>query len=347
MLPFKKLPKLTPGDKVAILSPSFAAPAAWPHVYELGLQRLRDLFGLEPVEYPTTKKLGASGAERAKDLIDAFENREIKAVIATLGGDDQVTYVKHLPSAPFANNPKPYFGYSDNTNFMNHLWLNGIPSYYGGSLFTQFAMQTRMDAFTIEYLRKAMFDGGLVELTASADFNEISLDWADPANLNKQRVYERNEGWYWDGNVRGEGIVWGGCLESIDELLRHGITLPSLDDFEQIVLVTETSEEMPPASYVSYIYRALGERGILERVKGLLVGRPKSDGHREEKTKEERAEYKAEQRAVTLELFRRYNQSAPVVQNLDVGHTDPQICIPLGKTAIITPADQKIFADFA
>jgi muramoyltetrapeptide carboxypeptidase LdcA involved in peptidoglycan recycling len=134
MLTFKKLPKLTRGDKVAILSPSFAAPGAWPHVYELGLQRLRDLFGLEPVEYPTTKKLGASGAERAKDLVDAFANPEIKAIIATLGGDDQVTYVKHLPSAPFADNPKPYFGYSDNTNFMNHLWLNGIPSYYGGSL---------------------------------------------------------------------------------------------------------------------------------------------------------------------------------------------------------------------
>jgi muramoyltetrapeptide carboxypeptidase LdcA involved in peptidoglycan recycling len=311
------------------------------------LQRVRDLFGLEPVEYPTTKKLGASGAERANDLIDAFANPEIKAVIATLGGDDQVTYVKHLPTAPFAANPKAYFGYSDNTHFMNHLWLNGIPSYYGGSLFTQFAMETRMDPFTVEYLRKALFDGGRVELTASPDFNEINLDWADPANLNKQRIYESNDGWFWDGNEGGEGIVWGGCLESIDELLRHGITLPSLEAFEEIILVTETSEEMPSADYVAHVYRALGERGILERVRGLLVGRPKAAGYREERTKEERKVYKAEQRAVTLELFRRYNQSAPVVQNLDVGHTDPQICLPLGKTTVINPADQKVYADFS
>ena len=128
----KSLKKLSPGDKVAIVSPSFAAPARWPRIYELGLKRLRDDFGLVPVPYPTTAQLNASAEQRAADLVSAFENPEIKAVISTLGGDDQVTYVKNLPDAPFRNNPKPYFGYSDNTHLMNHLWLNGVPSFYGG-----------------------------------------------------------------------------------------------------------------------------------------------------------------------------------------------------------------------
>ncbi len=136
----QKLSKLQKGDKVAILSPSFAAPGMFPAVYELGLQRLRDVFGLVPGEYPTTRKLGASTQERAQDLITAFEDKEIKAVIATIGGDDQVTYIKDLPSEPFAKNSKPFFGYSDNTHLMNFLWLNGIPSYYGGSVMTQLAM---------------------------------------------------------------------------------------------------------------------------------------------------------------------------------------------------------------
>src|SRR5437868_3614406 len=94
------LPKLHKGDKVAILSPSFAAPGVWPHVYELGLKRLREEFGLEPVEFPTTKKVGASKEERAKDLIDAFKNPDIKGVVASIGGDDQVTYIKNLPAEP-------------------------------------------------------------------------------------------------------------------------------------------------------------------------------------------------------------------------------------------------------
>jgi len=60
MKPMAKLNKLKKGDNVAILSPSFAAPGKFPHVYELGLKRLREVFGLEPVEFPATKKLGAT-----------------------------------------------------------------------------------------------------------------------------------------------------------------------------------------------------------------------------------------------------------------------------------------------
>lgn len=273
---FKKLPKLQPGDKVAIISPSFAAPGRWPHVYELGLQRVREVYGLEPVEFPTTKLIGATAEDRSRDIIAAFEDKSIRAVITSLGGDDQVTYVKNLPKEPFANNPKPFFGYSDNTHFENHLWLCGVPSYYGGALFTQFAMQGEMDDLTVKYLRHALFDEGEFELTASATYNDIGLDWNDPENLHKRRSYESNTGWLWDGITDAEGITWGGCVKSIDEMLRHGITIPALNDFDSIVLFAETSEELPSADYVRRVYRALGERGILGRVRAVLVGRPKA-----------------------------------------------------------------------
>ena len=42
----KKFSKLVKGDKVAILSPSFAAPGRFPDVYKLGLERLETVFGL-------------------------------------------------------------------------------------------------------------------------------------------------------------------------------------------------------------------------------------------------------------------------------------------------------------
>jgi muramoyltetrapeptide carboxypeptidase LdcA involved in peptidoglycan recycling len=229
-----KLNKFKKGDKVAILSPSFAAPGKWPHVYELGLKRLIEVFELEPVEFPATKKLGASQQERANDLIAAFENPDIKGVISSLGGDDQITYIKNLPPEPFRNNPKPYFGYSDNTHFMNFLWLNGIPSYYGGALFTQFAEQGKIHDFTLKYLTLALCDEGEIELEASKEYNDVGLNWNDPENLNKQRSYEPNAGWVWDGNQNAEGITWGGCLESIDEILRHGVAIPSLEQFERV-----------------------------------------------------------------------------------------------------------------
>ena len=267
MKSFSKLDKLQNGNKVAILSLSFAAPGKWPHMYELGLKRLREIFELEPVEFPATKKIGASKEERSSDIISAFQNPEIKAVIASLGGNDQVTYIKYLPSEPFLQNPKPFLGFSDNTHFANFLWLHGIPSYYGASLFTQFAIQKRMDEYTVKYIKHALFDEGEFELVPSDVYNDMGLNWNDPSTLDAERVYEKNDGWYWDGSQSTQGITWGGCLESIDEMLRHGVQIPSLEDFENIVLFTETSEEIPAADYVFRVYRALGERGILERVK--------------------------------------------------------------------------------
>ncbi len=341
-----KFNKLKRGAKVAILSPSFAAPGQWPHVYELGLERIRDVFGLEPVEFPATKKIGASKEERSRDLVSAFENSEIEAVVTSLGGNDQVTYIKNLPSEPFTKNPKPFFGFSDNTHFMNFLWLNGIPSYYGGSLFTQFAMQKRMDEYTIKYLKHALFDEGAFELTASAYYNDIGLDWNDPANVDRERTYEKNEGWFWDGSRNATGITWGGCLESLDEILRHGTAMPALEQFENIILFTETSEEIPEHHYVSRVYRAFGERGILERVRAILVGRPKAWEFNKPRTSEQKKEYRVQQRETILKVIRLYNKTIPVIQNMDFGHTDPQISLPYGMQARVNTDDRKILVEF-
>ncbi|MFM1847774.1 MAG: hypothetical protein RL417_1248 [Pseudomonadota bacterium] len=345
-LRFAPLQKLSPGDRVAVLSPSFAAPGRWPHVYELGLERLRKIFQLEPVEYPTTKKLGASSEEKAQDLIAAFESPDVKAVISSIGGDDQVTWIKNLPAEPFRSNPKPFFGYSDNTHFMNFLWLLGVPSYYGGALFTEFAMQGRMDEMTERYLRRALFEGGAVELASSEEFNDIGLSWEDPALLSVRRRYQPQEGWYWDGGGEFAGVTWGGCLESIDELLRHRINIPSLPDFEEVILLLETSEEIPPAAYVYRVIRALGELGILARIRGLLVGRPKAWEFDRQLSDDEKAAYKKEQREVIVSGVRAYNPNVPIVQNLDFGHTAPQICIPLGSICRIDGPHKRIVVNF-
>ena len=49
-----------------------------------------------PVEYPSTRHVGASAEERANDLNAAFADPDIKAVMAVIGGDDQITVLPHL-----------------------------------------------------------------------------------------------------------------------------------------------------------------------------------------------------------------------------------------------------------
>mgnify|MGYP001584889143 CR=1 FL=1 len=346
MKPMVKLNKLKKGDKIAILSPSFAAPGKFPHVYDLGVKRLHNIFGLEAVAFPATAKLGSTGEERATDLVVAFEDPSIKGIITSLGGNDQITYIKNLPPEPFIQNPKPVFGYSDNTHLEHFLWMHGIPSFYGGALFTQFAMEGKIDDFTLKYLKLALFESGEHDLEESPVYSDMGLDWNDSANLEKFETFLPSDGWHWDGDGNAEGVSWGGCLESIDELLRHGIELPSLTDFENITLFTETSEEMPSTEQVFRVYRALGERGILARVKGVLVGRPKAWEFGNEHDEEWQAAHHAEQRETILKAIRTYNPIVPVIQNMDFGHTSPQIPLPYGGRIRIDGETKKIFATF-
>ncbi|CAM5508312.1 hypothetical protein SVIOM74S_09940 [Streptomyces violarus] len=59
---------------------SYRSPTSW------AWQRLRKEYGLEPVEYPATRKMGSTPQERADDIHAAFADPGIKAVIASIGG---------------------------------------------------------------------------------------------------------------------------------------------------------------------------------------------------------------------------------------------------------------------
>src|ERR1700733_6535307 len=104
------------GDAVAVLSPSAGLPARFPLPYELGLTRMRDVFGLRPVEYPTTRAPQASPAERAADIHAAFADPDIKAIVASIGGEDELKVLGHLDPDVLRAGPKPFFGFSDHTN---------------------------------------------------------------------------------------------------------------------------------------------------------------------------------------------------------------------------------------
>ncbi|MET7605388.1 LD-carboxypeptidase [Streptomyces avermitilis] len=118
-------PKPVPGDRMAVISPSSGLPGLLPLPHELGLERLREEFGLEPVEYPATRRMGSTPRERADDIHAAFADPTVRAVIASIGGEDQITVLPLLDRELIRGNPKPFFGYSDNTNLHAFLWNTG------------------------------------------------------------------------------------------------------------------------------------------------------------------------------------------------------------------------------
>jgi len=339
---FVTLAKPVPGDVAAVVSPSAALPGVFPWVQDLGLARLRDEFGLIPREYPTTRLVGASYEQRARDIMAAFADPEVKVVLASIGGEDEIGLIKHLDPGVFQAFPKPFFGYSDNTHLHNFLWRLGIPSYYGLSTMVQLGMPGAMLPLTVRALRHALFDSGPYEVEVSDQFTDIELSWEDPANLGRSRPMEPNDGLIWDGDGDAEGTLWGGCLEVLLGILVAGQYVPADEDMDGVVLYLETSEEMPQPFIVEYFLTALGERGWLNRAAGLLVGRPKAWTLGAPRDADQRAAFRRAQRDAIVAAVRRYDTSIPIVMNLDFGHTDPQIIVPSGGRARISASTRSV-----
>lgn len=347
MIEYVKLDKLSRGDKVAILSPSAGLPELFPWVQDSGLNRLQDIFGLVPIEYPTTRKMNSSLADRARDIMDAFADSEIKAIITSIGGSDQIKLLKLLDAEKIRNNPKPFFGFSDNTHLHIYLSSLGIPSYYGGAVMTQFAMQGEMMDTTVESLNKALFDGGTLITSGADEYNDISLEWADKASLEKRRVMEANDGLIWDGDRDAEGLLWGGCIESMIVQSTVGKYLPDVENMTGRILFLESSENIPPHWVTRYLLVGLGERGWFDRLAGIMIGRPKAWNPERQNSAEKKAEYRQKQRETVVSAVREYNSQIPIVQNVDFGHTDPQIILPVGRKAIISPVSGSITFDYS
>ena len=336
-------PVLRPGDKVAILSPSWAGPGVFPEVHDLGLQRLREHLRLEPVEYPTTRKVGATLQERAAVIHAAFADPEIAAVMASIGGSDQLKVLRYLDPLVLQANPKAFFGYSDNTNLLVYLWNLGITGFYGGSTMVHLARPGRLHPTSLESMRRALFEPGEVQLSPVAEMTDENPNWADPAALEVEMAMRQGPGWTWAGEQRTvTGPTWGGCLEILDMHLRAGTYLLAPEAYAGCVLLLETSEEMPGAEYVYRTLMGMGERGMLGQFAAVAVATPKAWDREVGQPVAERTRYAQDQRAAIRRALDEYNPDAPTVFGLDFGHTDPQVVIPYGGSMTVDGTSRTV-----
>ena len=344
---FTTPPRLQEGDKVAIVSPSLGLASVFPWVYEQGLQRIRDIFHLEPIEFPTARKsseyLTNNPENRADDINQAFKDPSIKGIIATIGGNDQIRILPYLDKKVISENPKIFMGYSDCTNLHLFLWNLRITSYYGGAVMTQFAMGDKMHEYTIDSIRKALFSPTIGKVFSAIEWSDADLDWQDPKNLYTKRTQYKADGWHWHNmpNQIIQGPLWGGCLEVLDLHLSVRRYLPSFDQLDGTILYLETSEEMPVDTAVYRFISALGELGMLQKFKAILMGYPKAQYCGKEPS-EGRDAFIINQQNAVKDALRDYGSTIPVVFNMNFGHTDPQIIIPNGGTVLINGAEKTI-----
>ena len=332
--------KLQPGDKVATISLSWGGPGTLPHRYEAGKRQLQAEFGLTVIETPHALSdaswLQHNPQARAADLMEAFADPAIKAIISTIGGDDSIRILPYLDLDIIRSNPKILLGFSDTT--ITHLacFKAGLVSFYGPAIMAGFAENGGMFPYMVDSIRKTLFSAapiGNIEPNTDGWTVEM-LDWEDPENQPRKRKLNPSPGWKF---IQGKGIrrgyLIGGCFEVLD-WLRGTDFWPKPDMWQDAILFLETSEEAPPPSTVQYGLRTYAALGILKRLSGILFARPGG-----QIAPEQFNEYDEVIRQVVTE--EEGLADLPIITHMDFGHTDPMFVLPYGvQTEIDCDAQQ-------
>lgn len=318
-----RAPRMRPGDCVAVVSPSWGGAGAYPHRVARGKAQLEALgFRVRIAQHALGERgfVSDTPENRADDIHAAFRDPEVKMVLSAIGGDHSCHLLPLLDFELIRRHPKVFLAYSDTTVLSVAIWQETrLVTFYGPALLTDFAEYPEMFEYTRESLLATVGVAAAPgPLLASTWWTEEYLDWGEKRDLERPRRRQPSQGWWWLRSGAGEGTLVGGCLESLQHL-RGTRYWPDLEEWERSILFFETSN-LPPEA-VDGVLMDYENMGVLERVQAILVGR--AAGY----TPEQREEL----RRVLLERTARYD--LPIVTELDFGHTDPKLTLPIGSRA--------------
>jgi muramoyltetrapeptide carboxypeptidase LdcA involved in peptidoglycan recycling len=329
MIEFSIPEKLQKGDVIGILSPSAGAANLFPHRVEKAKACLEGLgyrvkfakHALERVSY-----VSSPAQLRADDIHELFADKEVKAIICAIGGDHSNQVLKYIDFEIIRNNPKIFIGYSD-ISVLHYAFLVGakLQTYYGPCLITQFGEFPSILPFTLEYFNRAVVSNKPIGLvTASDSWTCEILDWVKKDDLLRPRKLERSNGYEWLIPGKASGQIIGGCIPSINHLAGTPFWINPADKifFIDIPEGHEFGKGLPLDSLDSFL-ADLDNLGVFKSIKALIVGRPYN--------------YSESDRTSLRKMILKYVEGTnyPVLLNVNIGHCDPIITVPLGSIVII------------
>jgi len=331
---------LKKGDQIAVvsLSSGLGGEVAFLHRFETAKQRLESDFGLEVVVMPNALKgidyLDKHPERRADDLMAAFSNPEIKGIFCMTGGEDSIRLLPHIDFDVIRNHPKVFMGYSDTTTNHFMMYKAGLVSFYGPAVMVEFAENVAMHDYTEKYVYSTLFEkNDQIDILPSPEWTSEFLDWSDPENKGIARKMIPDDKGYelLQGTGVARGRLLGGCLEVFQMLIGTELW-PATDEWDNKLLFLETSEECPDPSILKYFLRNLMAQGIMDRLNGIVFGKPVHEKYYDE--------YKEVLMRVVAEEAGRAD--LPILYNVNFGHASPICILPYGIEAMIDCEDKTL-----
>ena len=214
--------------------------------------------------------------------------------------------------------PKIFQGLSDITVLHCALQRHaGLATFYGPALVTSLAEFPRVFELTDrKHARRVVRRPVRSSSSQPTEWTDEFLDFGTKADLARPRAMQRGEGWVWLHPGVADGPILGGCIETLCWHVK-GIAGVARPRWAACCCSSRrrTHPHRPPLpSYLTDLRRL----GVMDQICGLVFSRP--------------INYRADDIPILWNVVREATADAgiPVLANVDCGHSDPMITVPLG-----------------
>lgn len=191
--------------------------------------------------FSNTNKYSASAKEKADDINEMFQDKEVKMIWCAKGGENSNSTFEYLDYELIKQNPKIICGFSDITSITNIITeKTGLITFSGTNFKT---IATDETDYSLKEVLKRFVNGSL-------EFGETEY------------------GYKTIKNGVAEGKLIGGNLS-----LTRGMVAGkySIDFTDKILFLEELGFETGPALASNYLYY-MKQNGVFDKVKGIWIG---------------------------------------------------------------------------
>ena len=313
-----KPPKLSAGDTIGIVAPATpftpAVPPAFQAQFARGVAYLESL-GLH-VHVSSSIKCKSQHTyvlpeARAQEINALFAQPAIAAVIALVGGRSANALLPYLDWRAIASEPKIMLGYSAVTALLVGMYARtGLVTFHGPMLLNGFGEFPTMLAYS-----RNQIENVLMHAEAPGPCHPPEAWTTDYPRDDRPRALQKQEGWRWLRSGRSAGRLLGGNLATLCTLAGT----PFWPSFKDTVLFLEEVKTGPSVlQEIDQSLAHLAMLGVFADIAGLVVGKLN------------------DATAYETRMFDRLicqhtaAYDFPILSQVDLGHTDPKLTLPIG-----------------
>lgn len=319
--------RLKAKDEIRVIAPSRSMAILTKDIIHLAKEKLEKegfkvTFGKNVMKCSDEDYKCASIEDRIQDLHEAFEDKNVKAILTVIGGYNSNQLLDYIDYNLIKQNPKIFCGFSDITALQNSIYARTGLITYSGLHFSSFAMKKGFQ-YSLEYFKKILMQKEEVEIKSSKEWSN------DPWFKNQEnREFIKNEGMFCINEGDAEGTIIGGNLCTLN-LLQGTKYFPDLNNtilfLEDDGLVGKHFIQEFDRDLQSLLHVAKGKN-----IKGIVLGRA------------EKVSQMNKEKWIKLIKGKKELKDIPVIAGADFGHTTPIFTFPIGGYAKINANNNNI-----